>query len=84
MPRSRIRRRKAYTPPAATNRAALRVSGRWVAPTMVTLMLLGLAWLCVYYLAGQDVPLMRDIGAWNVGIGMGLIVAGFLVSTRWK
>lgn len=85
MPRSRIRRRSDYTPPPGKRAAPTRLgSGRWVVPTMLTLMLLGLLWLCVYYLAGTQVPGMSALGAWNVAVGMGLIVAGFLVSTRWK
>jgi hypothetical protein len=55
----------------------------WVAPLMLASWLLGLAWLVVFYVAGQDIPLMKDLGNWNLLVGMGLIALGFVVSTQW-
>ncbi|TCO24786.1 uncharacterized protein UPF0233 [Kribbella steppae] len=55
----------------------------WVAPLMLACWLLGLAWLVVFYVAGQDIPVMNDLGNWNLLIGMGLIAVGFVVSTQW-
>jgi hypothetical protein len=55
----------------------------WVAPLMLSCWLLGLAWLVVFYLAGQDIPVMKDLGNLNLLIGMGLIAVGFVVSTQW-
>jgi len=55
----------------------------WVAPVMLACWLLGLAWLVVFYVAGQDIPVMDDLGNWNLLIGMGLIAVGFVVSTQW-
>jgi hypothetical protein len=61
-----------------------RTSSRvWVAPLMLACWLLGLAWLVVFYVAGQDIPVMDDLGNWNLLIGMGLIAVGFIVSTQW-
>jgi uncharacterized membrane protein (DUF485 family) len=61
-----------------------RTSSRvWVAPLMLACWLLGLAWLVVFYVAGQDIPVMKDLGNWNLLIGMGLIAVGFVVSTQW-
>jgi len=61
-----------------------RTSSRvWVAPLMLACWLLGLAWLVVFYVAGQDIPVMDDLGNWNLLIGMGLIAVGFVVSTQW-
>jgi hypothetical protein len=51
---------------------------------MVTLLVLGLAWIVVYYIARDSVPLMSDLRGWNLVIGMGLITAGFITATRWK
>jgi hypothetical protein len=85
VPESRNRRRVAFTPPAKKGAAGgPGHSGRWVVPTMLTLLLVGLAWIVVYYLAGSDIPLMADLGGWNLLIGMGLISAGFAVSTQWR
>ncbi len=89
MPKSRIRRRSDYTPPALRRTGSSSIGGpvsggRWVVPTMLALLLLGLAWIVVYYLAGERVPVMSDLSGYNILIGMGLICAGFVVSTRWR
>jgi hypothetical protein len=55
----------------------------WVAPLMLACWLLGLAWLVVFYVAGTDIPVMNHLGNWNLLIGMGLIAAGFVISTQW-
>ncbi len=56
---------------------------RWVAPLMLACWLIGLAWLVVFYVAGNDIPYMKDLGNWNLLVGMGLIAFGFVVSTQW-
>ena len=58
-------------------------SRRWVAPLMLTCWLIGLAWLVVFYIAGDKIPFMDDLGNFNLLIGMGLIAIGFVVSTQW-
>lgn len=84
MPESHRRRKDDYIPPKETPIKDPTVSGRWVAPIMVGLLLLGLVWIIVYYLVGQDVPIMQDIGGWNLLIGMGLVTGGFITATKWK
>jgi hypothetical protein len=59
-------------------------SGRWVPITGSALLILGLLWIVTFYVAGADVPGMSALGNWNLIVGMGLIVAGFLVFTRWR
>lgn len=59
----------------------------WVAPTFVTLMLVGVLWLVVWYLTaatGVYVPGMSDIGNWNLLVAMVLMGASFAVATLWK
>jgi hypothetical protein len=51
---------------------------------MVTLMLLGLLWIVVFYVAGDRIPFMSAIGPWNFAIGFGLMVAGLVMSMRWR
>ena len=87
MPESRRRKKSAYTPPPAKQPTprAQRMSTRWVAPTMVTLLLVGLLYIVVFYLAGNSIPLMKDLpDLANVLIGFGFIIAGFIVATRWR
>ena len=83
MPESRPRKRTDYTPPA-TRRTTARAGGsRWVAPAMIACWVLGLAWIVVFYLA-PDLPYMREVGNWNLAIGMALIALGFIFSTKWE
>lgn len=64
----------------------------WWVPTMLSLMVLGLLWLVVYYLAGTGtndkgeaiVLPIPALGAWNMGVGFALIMIGFVMTTRWK
>lgn len=61
------------------------VSGnpRWWAPVMVGLMVLGLVWLVVYYLSNFAWP-VKSWGMGNMAVGFVLIMAGFVMTTRWK
>lgn len=59
-------------------------SRRWVPPTFITVGLLGVAWLITYYVAGMMIPVMRDLGNWNILIGMGGMAAAFGIATLWK
>ncbi|HJU97856.1 MAG TPA: cell division protein CrgA [Jiangellaceae bacterium] len=84
MPKSRIRRKADFTPPPERQARGAGISGRWIAPIMVTLLVLGLAWIVVYYVTEAGLPLMSQLGGWNLVIGMGLITAGFVAATKWK
>ena len=90
MPKSKVRKKSAYTPPEGGvpgrggSARALQPSPRWYAPVMVTLMLLGLLWIVVYYVAGDRIPFMVSLSAWNFAIGFGLMVAGLIMSMRWR
>ncbi|HEX2177300.1 MAG TPA: cell division protein CrgA [Nocardioidaceae bacterium] len=88
MPESRSRKKaKSQTKPptpGGPSRAGKPGGGRWVAPTMITLLIVGLLWIVVFYLAGTDIPIMSDLGYWNLGIGMGLILLGLITAMKWE
>ena len=91
MPKSKVRKKSVYTPPEGTlssagaaRARALQPSPRWYVALMVTLMLLGLLWIVVYYVAGDRIPFMVSLGAWNFAIGFGAMVAGLILSMRWR
>ena len=88
MPKSKSRKSKepAYTPPPAKTPESFKVGYPvWLAPAMVTMFILGLLWIVVFYLIGSQVPLMSDLGnLTNVLIGFALIGVGFALATRWK
>lgn len=85
MPKSRIRKKDDYTPPPAKQSTNINLSsGRsWVAPLMLALFLIGLAWIVVFYVTTGDLPI-ESLENWNIMVGFGFIAAGFVVSTQWK
>ncbi|NGO70911.1 cell division protein CrgA [Streptomyces boncukensis] len=88
MPKSRIRKKDDFTPPQerkATQIDLGRGSGgrRWIAPLMLVLFGLGLAWIVVYYVTDGSLPI-DPFGDWNILVGFGFIAGGFVVSTQWK
>lgn len=82
MPESRKRKKNTTPAPHATP-APPAPSPKWWAPTMSTLMVVGLVWVVSTYLFRGDFPI-PGIGNWNLGIGFGLIMAGFLMTMRWR
>lgn len=56
----------------------------WFKPVMFSLMLLGLVWIIVFYLANGKLDIPLPIGSWNILVGFGIAMAGFLMSTRWR
>ena len=82
MPKSRVRTKAAFTPPP-TRSAKKRVSPQWVAPLMLGLFLLGIIWLVLFYVTGGSLPI-KSLTNWNLLIGFGFIIAGFVTSTQWR
>ena len=58
------------------------VNPTWLVPVMLTLMVVGLAWIVVTYMMRSAYPI-PGIGQWNLAIGFVLILAGFSLTTRW-
>lgn len=86
MPKSRIRKKEDFTPPPekkATEISLGATGGRWVAPLMLAMFLIGLAWIVLFYVTESKLPL-ESLGSWNIVVGFGFIAAGFVVSTQWK
>lgn len=84
MPKSRSRKKKSSEP--VNVRAQSKEDApnpEWWVPTMVTLMLAGLVYIVVTYLSGSQYPI-PGIGNWNLGAGFALIMAGFLMTMRWR
>ena len=51
---------------------------------MLGLMLLGLMWVVTYYISGANQYPVPRSRRWNLGVGFGLMLAGFLMTTRWR
>lgn len=60
--------------------------GRGVVVGMLACFLFGLVWIVVYYLTGQDLslPLMKNLGQYNLIVGIGFMAVGFVYATRWE
>lgn len=78
-------RRAAEAERTSTSRrrvAAVAPNPAWLAPTAVTLLILGLVYLVTYYLSSARLPL--PIGDWNLLVGFGIMIAGGGLLMRWK
>jgi hypothetical protein len=82
VPKSRVRAKAVYTPPPKSAKA--KVSPRWLAPTMVGCLLLGLAWIALFYVTEGSTPVQQPIGDWNLVLGFGFIIGALMLATRWR
>jgi cell division protein CrgA len=94
VPKSQVRKKKVYTPPAdirpQSTAAAKKPSPTWVPATGVGLVIFSIAWLVAYYLTGQwwdlgsHFQFLAELGYWNLLIGFGAMVAALVLLTRWR
>ena len=92
MPKSKVRKKPAGAARPASTAAggtrALAPSPSWYPIVMVVVLLLGLAYMIVYYLtsSGTDphIPVMSDLGNWNFAIGFGVMLLGLVMAVRWR
>jgi hypothetical protein len=91
VPKSKVRKKPdtAARPQSLATGArtkTLAPSPSWYPITMVVVMVLGLAYLVVYYLtnSGQGVPVMEDLHAWNFAVGFGVMMLGLIMAVRWR
>lgn len=55
----------------------------WFVPIMLGFILVGLLWIIVFYISRSTLPI-ASIGEWNLAVGFGIALIGFLMTTRWK
>ncbi|MBT0567724.1 cell division protein CrgA [Williamsia sp. CHRR-6] len=96
MPKSKVRKKTDYTiNPASRTPVKVKAgpSSTIYVSAMLGLMLLGLVWLLVFYLGanssnlgdpGKALHWMSQLGAWNFLIGFGFMIAGLLMTMRWR
>jgi hypothetical protein len=96
MPKSKVRKKTDYTiNPASRTPVKVKTgpSSTVYVATMLGLMVLGLVWLIVFYLVatpeslgadGKVLNWMYELGAWNFLIGFGFMVAGLLMTMKWR
>ena len=91
VPKSKVRKKN----DAPVRAEALRASSKQLAPSpswypivMSAVMLIGLAYLVVYYLTSSGtsphVPVMADLGSWNFAVGFGVMLVGLIMAVKWR
>ncbi|HEX6970361.1 MAG TPA: cell division protein CrgA [Micromonosporaceae bacterium] len=87
MPKSQVRKKKVYTPPAnirpTATAATRKPSPVWLPATAVALIVFGIAWLVVFYLSETLYP-VAAWGYWNLAIGFGSMIASLILLSRWR
>ena len=87
MPKSRVRQKKVYTPPAdlapRVTKVRQRPSGIWLPIAAVTLIVAGIAWLTVFYLSQGQYPVL-SWRYWNLAVGFGAMVSALALLARWR
>jgi Cell division protein CrgA len=87
VPKSRVRKKSdapMRLPRTPSSSRALRPSPPWYPMVMAAVFVIALAYLVVYYLAGDKVPVMKDIGGWNFAVGFGVLIIGLVMAVRWR
>lgn len=87
MPKSQIRKKKVYTPPAevrpVSEAARKKPSPPWLPLSAVALITFGILWLVVFYLSEGRYP-MQAWGYLNLVVGFGAMVSSLIVLSRWR
>lgn len=55
---------------------------KWLIPTIVTLLVIGPAWIITYYVTSAEYPL--PIGNMNLLAGFAFLITAMGLLTRWK
>ncbi len=61
--------------------------GRGVVTAMLGCFILGLIWICTFYVLGDNLdkaPIMNDLGQFNLMVGIAFMGVGFSFATRWE
>ncbi|MCL6422489.1 cell division protein CrgA [Brachybacterium sp. JHP9] len=74
--------RESARTPGRRRSAASTESPSWLAPLAVTLLIIGLIYLMVYYLSTGQLPV--PIGNWNLLVGFGIMAIGGITLMFWK
>jgi hypothetical protein len=87
VPKSKVRKKSDVAvrlPAAATPTHTVAPSPPWYPIVMAVVLVVGLAWLDAFYLAGNDIPLMKDLNNWNFLVGFGVMLVGLVMAVRWR
>jgi hypothetical protein len=95
VPKSKVRKKTSYQPSPATGPRTAAGSGGsgakmvkpsppWYPALMAAFLLIGLAYIVVYYMAAESIPFMNSLGSWNFAVGFGFLIIGLGLAVRWR
>lgn len=61
--------------------------GRGVVVGMLACFLIGLIWICTFYVFSDDLSslwVLNDLGQWNLVVGIAFMAVGFSFATKWE
>ncbi|GAB3015363.1 hypothetical protein GCM10011376_06150 [Nocardioides flavus (ex Wang et al. 2016)] len=61
--------------------------GRGVVAGMLGCFLVGLLWICTFYVFSDDLSALwvfNDLGQWNLVVGIAFMAVGFSFATKWE
>ncbi|WP_338036348.1 cell division protein CrgA [Nocardioides oleivorans] len=61
--------------------------GRGVVVGMLGCFLIGLIWICTFYVFSDDLSrlwVLNDLGQWNLVVGIAFMAVGFSFATKWE
>ncbi len=61
--------------------------GRGVVAGMLACFLIGLLWICTFYVFSDDLSklwIFNDLGQWNLVVGIAFMAVGFSFATKWE
>ena len=61
--------------------------GRGVVVGMLACFLIGLLWICTFYVFSDDLSqlwIFNDLGQWNLVVGIAFMAVGFSFATKWE
>jgi len=83
VPESKGRAKPTHTTPSYKPSKKPMANPPWFVPVMLGLMVLGLLWVVTFYITAGAYPIPK-INYWNLIIGFGLMISGFMMTTRWR
>jgi hypothetical protein len=92
VPKSKVRKKTSYTASTVAASGATGGSGQkvlkpspaWYPILMAVFLVIGLAYIVVYYMAGDSIGFMNSLGSWNFAVGFGFLVIGLGMAVRWR
>jgi hypothetical protein len=93
VPKSKVRKKpdaptRSQSLSSSPSSRALAPSPSWYPVVMAIILVIGLAYLVVFYLTSSGtsphIPVMGDLHGWNFAVGFGIMLLGLVMAVRWR